>query len=98
MRARESGNGSIRQEMGGSLHTGGRHPPHAALTRKGDSHVHAEGTRAHHRVQPTNAQGRINGRNVGQCPCVGRTCDEPLASTHPVSYTHLRAHETDSYL
>src|SRR5680860_1690824 len=43
----------------------------------------------------TNA-ARMYGRIFAAVPAVGRTSRPRLAD--PVSYTHLRAHETDSYL
>src|SRR5664279_6121495 len=40
----------------------------------------------------------IHHRSLESRPILLLLCSETQVSLHPVSYTHLRAHETDSYL
>ena len=41
---------------------------------------------------------KINAKKIGIATCVGLLKESRILADIPVSYTHLRAHETDSYL
>src|SRR5680860_1256943 len=74
-------------------------PPRDSSARRerGVDHGQSLGDRKHRGMQGfaidlSRKQGDRPGRKIGQLD------ENSLNNEHPVSYTHLRAHETDSYL